>query len=109
MAAGSSIGGKYLQAQSQFPGKGPCYPVWASTVPYFNRCVACSCVVIRAMHLPVAVGLHCVHCQSFKTVVPNAGVVYIAVAMRHKTASMLPAPCHNNTCLLLLQVLPQVP
>jgi hypothetical protein len=35
--AGSSIGGAYLQASSQFPDKGPCYPVWAPTVPYFNR------------------------------------------------------------------------
>jgi hypothetical protein len=47
VAAGSSIGGKYLQVQSQFPGKGPCYPVWASTVPYFNRCEACSCTAKR--------------------------------------------------------------
>jgi hypothetical protein len=36
-AAGSTVSGKYLQASSQFPGKGPCYPVFAATVPYFNR------------------------------------------------------------------------
>jgi hypothetical protein len=38
--AGSAVSGRYLQASSQFPGRGPCYPVWAATVPYFNRCVA---------------------------------------------------------------------
>lgn len=38
--SGSGAGGKYLQATSQFPGRGPCYPVWAPTVPYFNRYVA---------------------------------------------------------------------
>lgn len=37
--AGSSVSGAYLQASSQFPDKGPCYPVWSATVPYFNRCV----------------------------------------------------------------------
>ncbi|KAF8064488.1 CHER1 [Scenedesmus sp. PABB004] len=37
-APGAGVGGRYLQASSQFPGKGPCYPVWAATVPYFNRC-----------------------------------------------------------------------
>jgi hypothetical protein len=35
--AGSTVSGKYLQAKSQFPGEGPCYPVFAATVPYFNR------------------------------------------------------------------------
>lgn len=35
--SGSSVSGAYLQASSQFPGKGPCYPIWAATVPYFNR------------------------------------------------------------------------
>eukprot|EP00879_Flechtneria_rotunda_P020927 GHRR01022035.1.p1 GENE.GHRR01022035.1~~GHRR01022035.1.p1 ORF type:complete len:473 (+),score=147.31 GHRR01022035.1:32-1420(+) len=38
VAAGTNVSGKYLQATSQFPGEGPCYPVWAATVPYFNRC-----------------------------------------------------------------------
>lgn len=27
----------YYQALSHFPGRGPCYPVYAATVPYFNR------------------------------------------------------------------------
>jgi hypothetical protein len=36
--AGSTVSGTYLQASSQFPSKGPCYPVFAATVPYFNRC-----------------------------------------------------------------------
>jgi hypothetical protein len=44
--AGSAVSGAYLQARSQFPGEGPCYPVWAATVPYFNRCArAWLCVV----------------------------------------------------------------
>lgn len=38
VGAGRTVSGTYLQASSQFPGKGPCYPVWAATVPYFNRC-----------------------------------------------------------------------
>jgi hypothetical protein len=36
-AAAGNMSGKYLQATSQFPGQGPCYPVWTQTVPYFNR------------------------------------------------------------------------
>lgn len=36
-SATGAANGKYLQATSQFPGKGPCYPVWAATAPYFNR------------------------------------------------------------------------
>lgn len=47
-AAGSTVSGQYLQASSQFPGKGPCYPVWASTVPYFNRYVHASRSSARA-------------------------------------------------------------
>lgn len=35
----SSVGGAYYQFTSQFPGKGPCYPVWVPTTSYFNRCV----------------------------------------------------------------------
>lgn len=38
-AAAGPVSGAYLQATSQFPGKGPCYPVWAATAPFFNRCV----------------------------------------------------------------------
>ncbi len=29
--------GDYLQFTSQYPGKGPCYPVLVKTVEYFNR------------------------------------------------------------------------
>lgn len=32
-----ALTGAYYKATSQFPGKGPCYPVWAATTPYFNR------------------------------------------------------------------------
>lgn len=35
---GASISGQYYQFTSQFPGQGPCYPVWVPTVLYFNRC-----------------------------------------------------------------------
>ncbi|KAI8472764.1 MAG: plasma-membrane choline transporter-domain-containing protein [Monoraphidium minutum] len=38
VCASAGGGGAYLQATSHFPGKGPCYPVWAATAPYFNRC-----------------------------------------------------------------------
>lgn len=36
---GSVVTGSYYQLKSQFPGKGPCYPVWVPTVNYFSRCV----------------------------------------------------------------------
>mmetsp|Transcript_16614 Transcript_16614/g.35931 ORF Transcript_16614/g.35931 Transcript_16614/m.35931 type:complete len:775 (-) Transcript_16614:968-3292(-) len=34
----ATLNGYYLQLQSQFPGLGPCYPVFASTESYFHRC-----------------------------------------------------------------------
>jgi hypothetical protein len=37
-SAAGAVSGAYLKATSQFPGKGPCYPVWAATSPFFNRC-----------------------------------------------------------------------
>jgi hypothetical protein len=40
VAAGTNVSGQFLQVTSQFPGEGPCYPVWAPTVPYFNRSAA---------------------------------------------------------------------
>lgn len=30
--------GEAAQVSSQVPGLGPCYPVWANTVPWLNRC-----------------------------------------------------------------------
>lgn len=29
--------GKYYQAQSHIPSKGPCYPVWLGTTDLYNR------------------------------------------------------------------------
>jgi hypothetical protein len=37
-AAAGDKSGVYYQVTSQFPGQGPCYPVWVQTIPYFNRC-----------------------------------------------------------------------
>lgn len=34
--------GEYLQFTSQYPGKGPCYPVLVATVDHLNRCQDCS-------------------------------------------------------------------
>jgi hypothetical protein len=39
-SAAGQASGEYLQATSQFPGKGPCYPVWAATTSFFHRCAA---------------------------------------------------------------------
>lgn len=39
IVAGGSLDGKYYQLTSQFPGKGPCYPVYIETASFFNRCV----------------------------------------------------------------------
>ncbi|KAK9804898.1 hypothetical protein WJX72_010746 [[Myrmecia] bisecta] len=36
---GAQFCGQLAQLTSQFPSKGPCYAVWAQTVPWFNRCV----------------------------------------------------------------------
>ena len=33
----ASTYGTLLQVSSQFPGAGPCYPVYFATTPYFNR------------------------------------------------------------------------
>lgn len=35
--ANNPICGEYLQLTSQYPGRGPCYPVLVETVDYFNR------------------------------------------------------------------------
>eukprot|EP00955_Chlamydomonas_euryale_P029476 310902-Chlamydomonas_euryale.AAC.1 len=35
----SSTDGTYFQLTTQFPDKGPCYPVYVETADYFNRCV----------------------------------------------------------------------
>ena len=37
-AAGPGAAGAFLQAASQLPGEGPCYPVWAATAPFLHRC-----------------------------------------------------------------------
>ncbi|KAG1675670.1 hypothetical protein FOA52_002379 [Chlamydomonas sp. UWO 241] len=39
LAPGSSVDGDYYQLTSQFPSKGPCYPVYVPTTDFFNRCV----------------------------------------------------------------------
>lgn len=36
--------GEYLQFTSQYPGKGPCYPVLAPTVDHLNRCYSISSI-----------------------------------------------------------------
>lgn len=33
----ASTNGKYLQLKSDFPGQGPCYPVWVETNSFFHR------------------------------------------------------------------------
>mmetsp|Transcript_8104 Transcript_8104/g.16758 ORF Transcript_8104/g.16758 Transcript_8104/m.16758 type:complete len:786 (-) Transcript_8104:485-2842(-) len=37
--SGATVTGGYYQLTSQFPGKGPCYPVYIKTADFFNRCV----------------------------------------------------------------------
>ena len=37
--ASGTVSGKYYQLTSQFPGEGPCNPVWVPTTNYFSKCV----------------------------------------------------------------------
>lgn len=46
--ASVNVTGKYLQVTSMYPGEGPCYPVFAETVPYFKRCATgCPASLLR--------------------------------------------------------------
>lgn len=123
--AGSSINGAYLQASSQFPGKGPCYPVWAATVPYFNRW-ACgrqgiagpagtaswqynrwllSRLLIRA-----AGSLRIRHTMPATTRPSSSGVQRKhACSCQSACNHWLKGPFSSIVAAVLLQVLPQVP
>ncbi|KAK9854781.1 hypothetical protein WJX84_005110 [Apatococcus fuscideae] len=39
-ASGSALCGESFQLSSQYPSQGPCYAVWAPTIPWFNRQVS---------------------------------------------------------------------
>ena len=43
----ASAYGSLLQLSSQFPGRGPCYPVYFATTPYFNRRVISTAAAAR--------------------------------------------------------------
>lgn len=52
--------GEYLQFTSQYPGKGPCYPVLVPTVEHLNRCHSISQIAAYAL---LFAGLHIIWIQ----------------------------------------------